>query len=348
MISKSKTQINSIGMVRSIILIGVFGLLNFIILKSNDFSSFTSFIDAFSLALMMFFMSNLIIIIQKYYHAKTPFNTTNIAVVILLTSITFAINYWISYLLHSPIDKDYLQYVNSHWIYRTLLIGLIFMLILFMYWINQQHYQNAKMQEFMLTKERENIQMQLKSLQAQFKPHFLFNSLNSINALTIANPEEARKMIQLLSEFMRGAIKDNKETLIPFEEELHYINLYTDIEKVRFGHRLNIEFNVDEACKSLLLPSFILQPIIENAIKYGLYGSIEDISISIEATCSNNELGVTINNPYDPLSRTSKKGTGYGLKSVEQKLMIIYNQSGLIKTIDKEEQFTTILRIPQL
>src|SRR5690606_3342986 len=120
---------------------------------------------------------------------------------------------------------------------------------------------------------------ELTTLRQQLQPHFLFNSLNSISALAGSRPEEARKMIQQLSDFLRGTIKRDDHSMILLREEFHHLQLYLEIEKVRFGHRLDTQIQQSEDVETLKLPALILQPIVENAIKFGLYDTIGKITI---------------------------------------------------------------------
>src|SRR5258708_40173562 len=105
----------------------------------------------------------------------------------------------------------------------------------------------------------------------------LFNSINSISAITGSKPEQARKMIQQLSDFLRGNLKKEEQQWVPLSEELQYLELYLDIEKVRFGHRLSTEISCEEGCLGLKLPPMLLQPIVENAIKFGLYDTTDAV-----------------------------------------------------------------------
>ena len=116
----------------------------------------------------------------------------------------------------------------------------------------------------------------------QLQPHFLFNSLNSINALIGFKPDEARKMIHQLSDFLRGTLKkDDDQLQVTLNDELQHLNLYLEIEKVRFGHRLQTEISCDERSGSAKLPSMLLQPIVENAIKFGLYDTTGEVVVSL-------------------------------------------------------------------
>ncbi|CAN5206654.1 hypothetical protein BH09BAC3_BH09BAC3_03590 [soil metagenome] len=188
---------------------------------------------------------------------------------------------------------------------------------------------------------------ELSNLRQQLQPHFLFNSLNSISALAGSRPDEARKMIQQLSDFLRGTIKKDDSSLLTLEEELNHLQLYLDIEKVRFGHRLNTVVEKGDDTLPLTIPSLLLQPIVENAIKFGLYDTIGEITISISARKENNFLMIQVTNPFDPATATPQRGTGFGLSSVQRRLYLLYLRNDLLVTSQQENIFTTTIKIPQ-
>ncbi|RYF49615.1 MAG: sensor histidine kinase, partial [Cytophagaceae bacterium] len=132
--------------------------------------------------------------------------------------------------------------------------------------LDQKETEKRKMEAEKMERDAE-----LYNLRQQLQPHFLFNSLNSINALIGFKPELARKMIHQLSDFLRGTLKKDDQLLVPLTDELAHLNLYLEIEKVRFGHRLQTEISCDDKCGESVLPSLLLQPLVENAIKFGLY-----------------------------------------------------------------------------
>ncbi|MDX2360434.1 MAG: histidine kinase [Crocinitomicaceae bacterium] len=335
-------------MIKTIVLIAGICIGLFVLMRTNGFQSSTAIFDVLSLFASMLLFSNLLLVIQRYYHSRDVLNTANTSVIILFTGLTILVNRGLALSMYSPQDLDYPEYLNSTLLYRVLIVAFVYFISLMFFWIDQQKIQEKRIQDFAIEKEREANKIELNSLQQQFKPHFLFNSLNSINALTISNPEEARRMVHLLSEFMRVAVKENHSELIPLEEEIRHIQLYTDIEKVRFGDRLTVDYTIDEAAIPLVLPSLILQPMIENAVKYGLYGHTEPVCINIHATSAEEQLIVTIENPFDASLQSSVKGTGYGLQSIEKKMLILYSQSNLL-TIKKEDNIHSItLKIPQL
>lgn len=191
-----------------------------------------------------------------------------------------------------------------------------------------------------------NKEAELLKLRHQLQPHFLFNSLNSINALITIQPKEARKMVQQLSEFLRGTIRADEQSLVTIEKELKHLELYLKIEKVRFGHRLNTLIELDEAVNTMLIPSLLLQPLMENAIKFGLYGTTEMVDIVLDIKLENKLLTLVISNPID-LDVKSQKGTGFGLSSIKRRLFLLYGRADLLTTSQSDTTFSATLKIPQ-
>ena len=224
-----------------------------------------------------------------------------------------------------------------------LLLGCITMISIL--WYNQK--EQKENEERKIDSEKLAKEAELFKLRQQLQPHFLFNSLNSINALIGSRPEEARKMVQQLSDFLRGTIKKEDTQWVTLQEELQYLQLYLDIEKVRFGNRLNTEIEIDESTKQLKLPALLLQPIVENAIKFGLYDTIGETVISLYARKEGDNLVIKVQNPFDPETSSPKQGTGFGLKSVQRRLYLLFARTNLLTTEAKENIFTTIVKIPQ-
>ncbi len=188
---------------------------------------------------------------------------------------------------------------------------------------------------------------ELFKLRQQLQPHFLFNSLNSINALIGSRPAEARKMVQQLSDFLRGTLKKEETQWVNLREELQYLQLYLEIEKVRFGNRLDTTVTSEDGADDLRIPALLLQPIVENAIKFGLYDTIGQTVINIKTSRDEKDLIVTVKNPFDPETSTPKQGTGFGLKSVQRRLYLLFGRNDLLNTKAEGNIFTTTVRIPQ-
>lgn len=187
---------------------------------------------------------------------------------------------------------------------------------------------------------------ELNKLQQQLQPHFLFNSLNSINVLIINRPDEAREMIQKLSDFLRATLKRSNEQWVLLKDEIEYLNLYLDIEKVRFGHRLDIKLDIAQEVLDQKIPTLLLQPIVENAIKFGLYGTTQKVVIEFRAVLEKELIKIIISNPFDR-EMLPEKGTGFGLNGIKRRLYLLYARNDLLETTSTQENiFITTLKTP--
>jgi len=195
--------------------------------------------------------------------------------------------------------------------------------------------------------ERLSREAELFKLRQQLQPHFLFNSLNSINALIMLRPQQAREMVLKLSDFLRGTLKREDQQWIMLPEELQYLQWYLDIEKVRFGHRLSTEVTASGESDHFKIPPMLLQPVVENAIKFGLYDTTDAITISIRAWTEDNMLHIQVQNPFDPSSQ-QPSGTGFGLTSIRRRLYLLFARHDLLETTANENIYTTLIKVPQL
>jgi len=173
--------------------------------------------------------------------------------------------------------------------------------------------------------ERRALQVQvsareaeLRSLRAQIDPHFLFNSLQSISALTAADPTAARRMCLMLAEFLRESLALGSEHRIPLSRELKLVERFLAVEHVRFGSRLNVEINANES-GDCLVPPLLLQPVVENAVTHGIAHVLEGGTVRVEASRSGKRLTIVVENPCDP-DRPRGRGAGVGLANVRARL----------------------------
>ena len=245
--------------------------------------------------------------------------------------------------------NDYAQFFSRSWAVRYDIVFLQVgcMCILSVLWYSSEEEQENRQRRN--DAERLSKEAELFKLRQQLAPHFLFNSLNSISALIGSQPEQARKMIQQLSDFLRGNLKKEDQQWVPLSEELQYLELYLDIEKVRFGHRLSTEISCEEGCLGLKLPPMLLQPIVENAIKFGLYDTTDAVTITIRARkIEGGYVRIDVVNPFDPETSRPKKGTGFGLTSIQRRLYLLFARPDLLETHVENNLFTTTVKIPQL
>mgnify|MGYP003694002953 CR=1 FL=1 len=158
-------------------------------------------------------------------------------------------------------------------------------------------------------------------------------------------PDEARKMVQQLSDFLRGTMRKRRKSADQFSEELEYLKLYLEIEKVRFGYRLKTELDIAEESLRWKIPSLLLQPIMENAIKFGLYGTTGEVTIALRARVIDKYLVIAVMNPYDA-DMQMPTGTGFGLNSVKGRLYLLFARSDLVEINKEKNYFVVVIKIP--
>jgi two-component system, LytTR family, sensor kinase len=245
-------------------------------------------------------------------------------------------------------DEAYLAYLQQTGVLRFTIAFLLISCntLLSLLWYTQKEQQEES--ERKADMEKLAREAELNKLRQQLQPHFLFNSLNSISALTGQQPEKARHMIQQLADFLRGTLRNEDQHWITLQEDLQYLQLYFDIEKVRFGYRLQSETHCDEMALQMKLPSMLLQPLVENAIKFGLYDTIGEVIILITAKNNNGMLEVSVQNPYDESTSMPLKGTGFGLASVKRRLFLLFGRQDLLEIKKEKQQFIITVKIPAL
>jgi sensor histidine kinase YesM len=186
---------------------------------------------------------------------------------------------------------------------------------------------------------------ELRALRAQLNPHFLFNSLNSISALTGPDPEAARRMCQLLGDFLRTSLSLGVRERVAFAEELALAERYLSIEQVRFGDRLGFEKHVEAGAERCQVPPLLIQPLIENAVKHGVADRIEGGTVRIEARCVEGTLEVAVENPRDP-EAPPRRGAGLGLENVRRRLEALDPRFSRVDVESEPERFRVVLRLP--
>jgi two-component system sensor histidine kinase AlgZ len=220
------------------------------------------------------------------------------------------------------------------------------------YWLSVAYYyvvfarENAMkaearvMETTMLARDAE-----LKALKAQLNPHFLFNSLNSISALTSIDPARARDMCILLADFLRITLRVGEHAVIPFSEELGLMERFLSIEKVRFGARLKTEEDIEEGARKCLLPPLLLQPLIENAVARGIANLPEGGTVRVAARCANGRMFITIENSFDP-DAPPRRGNGMGLRNVRERLEARYGKEAGLRISAEGERFEATVTLP--
>ncbi len=218
------------------------------------------------------------------------------------------------------------------------LIGILLYLVIVAFYYLLMYYQSFH-EKLIRESELKTLvkEAELKTLKFQINPHFIFNSLNSINSLILTAPENASEMTVKLSEFLRSTLSSNELPTKPLADELNTARLYLEIEKTRFGDKIDYTEEIEKDALSISVPNMLLQPLFENAIKYGVYESLETVKIRFSAKLDQHYLFLSLENEYDPENQTAK-GEGVGLKNIRSRLEMLYNQPDLLR-IEKETGF---------
>lgn len=240
---------------------------------------------------------------------------------------------------------DYQQFFLLSFPWRFF-IGALFYFVMVAFYYLLIYYHNFQEK---LTREAELNTLvkeaELKMLKFQINPHFIFNSLNSINSLILSDSTRASEMTVKLSEFLRATLSGNDITTKPFGEELKTARLYLDIEKIRFGDKIRYNEHIEKECLETAVPGMFLQPLFENAIKHGVYESLQPVNIQLTCSRKNEYLEIILENDYDP-ETASAKGEGIGLKNIRSRLEMIYNRTNLLQVEKEGDIFRVKVYIP--
>jgi hypothetical protein len=199
--------------------------------------------------------------------------------------------------------------------------------------------------------ERRGLELQvqareaeLRALRAQLDPHFLFNSLQSISALTTADPAAARRMCLLLADFLRDTLALGARDRIALATEIALARRFLSIEQVRFGDRLRVDVATDDA-DACMIPPLLLQPLVENAVTHGIAHVIEGGVVRITASRGTAIVTIAIENPFDA-DRPTGRGTGLGLRNVRERLRSLYGTDAMLRTDASDGRFRVSLELP--
>jgi signal transduction histidine kinase len=231
--------------------------------------------------------------------------------------------------------RDYFIRLRYNWLYFNLLFFLqavVFALL---------NYARA-----LDMRERQLVEARLAALRFQLNPHFLFNTLNAISTLVAeAGATEAEQMIARLSSFLRISLSAETTGMVSLALELDTVQAYLDIESVRFGDRLAVQYACGAGLADAQVPSLILQPLVENAIKYAVALSKEQVTVSIEARAAEEDLILVVED-NGQVQTADVHGTGVGLRNVAARLEALYGRRGRIEATRRERGFIAIIRLP--
>ena len=313
-----------------------------------DFSLIISIVDAaiYSSMISIFgvgiwYIVRYLSISEQKYHLILADHLVTGGIVVLLW--LFAGYYALSYLFN--LEAEYSRFLDESLPWRFVYLIMIYALLVMVYYLINYYKQlhEKQMQEVEL---KQTIQQsELNMLKSQINPHFLFNSLNSIHSLIMTDTDKASDMLMELSEFLRYTVRKNQDEQVSLKDEMENIEKYLDIEKIRFGSRLVIEEEINEACLKIKIPNLILQPVYENAIKHGVNESTDAVTITTKCEPVDSMLKITIGNNYAPGS-VARKGKGVGLDNIRKRLKLHYKRADLLEIDKSSFYFTVTFKIP--
>jgi two-component system, LytTR family, sensor histidine kinase AlgZ len=197
---------------------------------------------------------------------------------------------------------------------------------------------------------RRNVEMQARArvhaLQARIRPHFLFNSMNTIAALTRSDPACAEQAVQDLADLFRASLNERRETIL-LEEELEIARTYQRMEQLRLGTRLEVRWDIDELPPRALVPSLTLQPLLENAIYHGIEPRAQGGTITVSGELAGGQVTIVVRNPATDLE-PAREGNRLALANIRERLALLYGSRALVKAGRFDDEYIVTLRFPHI
>jgi two-component system sensor histidine kinase AlgZ len=197
---------------------------------------------------------------------------------------------------------------------------------------------------------RLNVEMQaaarVHALQARIRPHFLFNSMNTIASLTRTDPARAEQAVQDLADLFRANLSE-KRNIITLEEELEVARTYQRIEQLRLGSRLRVDWNIDALPRNALVPGLMLQPLLENAIYHGIEPQTGGGTVGVSGELSSGLITIVVRNPVTE-KETEREGNRLALANIRERLTLMYGERALVKSGRFDAEYIVTLRFPHI
>ncbi|MDA3953338.1 MAG: histidine kinase [Bacteroidales bacterium] len=321
----------------------LYGIAMFFFFGKGKIPDFTTFYLNFITYLTGFVVTSLLRyylrFIQKKIKSIIVISTVLIITVYAVTIAWYLFDVSLSY----PVwNEDQIKFFNKMLTFKGLikrnysqfflLFGWIALYYGIRFWIDFQNEKERKEEALLLAQTAE-----LEMLRYQLNPHFLFNSLNSIRALVDENQKAAKSMITELSEFLRYSLLQKDVKLVPLSRELEAVKHYLSIEKKRFEEKLQIDYNVSDNAEKIKVLSFMLHPLIENAVKHGMKTSKLPLKLLLQSYVKNETLHISVCNSGKWVDDSKEDGTNTGLQNVVKRLRNAYNDNYSFEIVKKED-----------
>jgi hypothetical protein len=230
-----------------------------------------------------------------------------------------------------------------YWFTKSFLVYLIFVFITYA----KTYYDNLQKEQLRVAKLQNELQkVRMQTLRSQLQPHFLFNTLNLISGTVYQNAKKADELIKLLEELLRYSLATEEKQFVSLKEEMQVMISYLDIAKLRFGDRLSTVISIAPETNHLMIPAMLLQPLLENAVKYGIEPSGETGEIALTTSLKSDELIIKITNPWHQ-RRAQQESFGIGLSNTKNRLAVLYEgHASVALETTSEQQISLLIHLP--
>jgi two-component system LytT family sensor kinase len=284
------------------------------------------------------------VLVKKYYlkGRKLEFWFAEIATSVALLLIRRMFNYYLVYPVFFPeglwmplfyFPKLLIEFVNLY-----LIVGAYTMFYFVHYWYRQKQ----EMQDLLQEKTRAELEL----LKSQVQPHFIFNTLNNIYSTALKKNPETAKLIAHLSDFLNYNLYESKQEKVSLTSEILYLKHYIELQKNRYGEKLDVSVNVYDPVEGLMIAPLLLLPVIENCFKHGVAASTEKSWIRIDVSREQDDFTVKVENSREqPHPLPVLSGSGIGLANVQKRLQLLYPGRHELKIIEEPHSFLVVLKI---
>jgi len=252
--------------------------------------------------------------------------------VMVISSVAYAIGGWAEGITSNGL------FPQDHWTFllRNVAIAvLVTALTLRYYYVTHEWRHNVELQ----------ARARVHALQARIRPHFLFNSMNTIAALTRSNPSRAEEAVQDLADLFRATLSE-KRNEIALAEEIDVARTYQRMEQLRLGERLRVEWKIEPLPSDALVPGLTLQPLLENAIYHGIEPRAEGGTVTVSGEFNKGMITIVVRNPLPAANLTMRDGNRLALANIRERLDLMYGERATVKAGRFDEEYIVTLRFP--
>ncbi len=259
-------------------------------------------------------------------------------VVIGCVSAVSEVAFWVGRFLGAGADTGGGWFPTDHWSFLTRNLAIATLLIaplLRYFYVSQQWQRNV----------RREAEARLNALQARIRPHFLFNSMNTIAALTRSNPAAAEQAVEDLADLFRASLRDGRQ-LIPLQEELEIARVYERMEQHRLGSRLRVDWQLGQLPATAEIPGLTIQPLLENAIYHGIEPSPQPGMVLVSGELTGRHIRISVTNPLPPAGHAGRPGHGLALNNIRERLELAFGKDGELTVDAAADRYTVTIRFP--